>query len=106
MPDPTGTRLTVPPGLEEAGPTILSIATAIGEELDGLQRRIGPLHDYWTGLAHNDWHPLQEMWNQAATDLMAAPGTLGAIASTTVTNSQNYVHCEDANVRTWRSGAR
>lgn len=101
MPDPTGVRITVPPDLGDSGPTIISIATSIGDELSQLANLLNPLHDYWTGQAHDDWHPLQTMWNTAANDLMAAPGVLGTIGQTAGVNWTNYVDCEQANIRTW-----
>ena len=101
MPDPTGSRIAVPADLAESGPTILNIANAIGAELDQLKALVAPLHDFWTGGAHDDWQPLQAQWDAAANDLMAAPGTLGAIGRTATTNWTNYSDCEAANIRTW-----
>jgi WXG100 family type VII secretion target len=101
MTDPTGVPIAVPPDLEASGATILGIATAIGDELAQLRNLLMPLHEYWTGGAQENWQPLQAQWDASANDLMAAPGTLGAIAHTATTNWGNYVDCEAANIRTW-----
>jgi WXG100 family type VII secretion target len=101
MPDPTGVRIAVPADLAVSGSTILGIASNIGDELAQLRSLLAPLHDYWMGGAHDNWQPLQAQWDAAANDLMAAPGTLGAIGHTATTNWVNYSDTEAANIRTW-----
>ena len=101
MPDPTGVRIKVPAELEASGSTILGIATQIGDELAQLKSLLTPLQEFWQGNAQMDWQTLQAQWDAAANDLMAAPGTLGAIGHTATTNWGNYVDCETANIRTW-----
>jgi uncharacterized protein YukE len=101
MTDPTGVRIKVPADLAVSGPTILAIATNIGDELAQLKSLLTPLHEFWIGAAHDGWQPLQAQWDAAAADLMAAPGTLGQIGQTARMNWDNYTDCEASNTKTW-----
>ena len=103
MPDPSGTRIVVTDVLADSGPSIMNIATQIGEDLAKLAALLTPLHDYWTGTATDSWQTLQTAWNTAANDLMSAPGQLGAISNAASTNWNNYVDCETSNISSWQS---
>lgn len=101
MPDASGTRIVVTEDLAASGPTIMTIATQLTENLTKLTAMLVTLHDYWTGQANVSWDDLQKQWNTAAADLMSAPGQLGAISTAASTNWQNYVQCETDNISSW-----
>ncbi len=101
MPDYTDAHIAVPDELADSGPTIAGIAQNISDELNRLRSLLGPLLDYWQGNANLGWQDLQNTWDAAASDLMGAPGALGAIGHTATRNWLNYIDCEAANTRTW-----
>lgn len=101
MPDASGTRIVVTEDLATSGPSIMAIATQLGDELTQLTAMLAGLEGYWTGQANVSWDDLQKQWNTAAADLMSAPGQLGAISTAASTNWQNYVQCETDNISSW-----
>ena len=102
MVDPTGVMLRVPAELADTPAQILSIATAISEELNTLKAQLAPLEAYWQGQSNLSWEELQAMWNAAAFNLMSTAGTLGDISKATQVNWVNYVDAETTNTSIWQ----
>src|SRR5260370_28247615 len=102
MVDPTGVMLRVPAELADTPAGILSIATAISEELNSLKARLAPLEAYWQGRSNLTWEELQAMWNAAAFNLMSTAGRLGDISKAVPGNWVNYVDAETTHTSLWQ----
>jgi hypothetical protein len=105
MPDVGSALLQVPPDLQMYGGKLMQIADDIDQKLLWLRQKLAPLPDLWISASRNEYLPVQEDWNVAATNFMTAEGTLGEIAQMMITNWNNYVECEGTNVANFRGSA-
>jgi uncharacterized protein YukE len=89
MVDVTDSKISVPPDLDQAAPTIKGIAASIGEEIGTLINMLPEIASAWVGVASDGHQVTQAQWNADATAMMSDVGTLGAIASALSVNSYN-----------------
>jgi len=111
MPNVDDTPILVHQGMQDLSPRMLTIADQLVTQLTDLDRALQPIVETWTGQAATDYQAVHLQWKTAANDLFGggnahgAGGVLGEIAQAVHTNYINYVDAEDANRRTWQSGA-
>ena len=118
-----GSKLGVPPGLEDAGNHVRNISMALAAELHALEGKLAPLEAEWKGDAQIGFDALRLDWQRAAHALwgddgapMPAPGAappdgidrpgpdlglLPFIAHALDKLYENYVNAEGANTKTW-----
>jgi hypothetical protein len=121
-----GSRLGVPPGLEDAGNHVRRISQALAAELHALEAKLAPLEVEWKGDANLGFDALRIDWQRAAHALwgdegapMPAPGEpipdgvdrngpqnpdmgmLPFIAHALDKLYENYMMAEGANKKTW-----
>lgn len=95
-----GTEIKVTFGALTAAQNDVSGAAArITTQLDDLKRFLAPLVATWSGVAADDYHAKQVMWDRAAADLTAVLAQIGVALGAA---HDSYQQVETANAARWR----